>query len=447
MCGISGYYCWGDARPGPDLARMLLAENMVRGRDAAGFAYLDDGDEIAVVKNVGPASRLVEAVDKFSPEVWGKVAASPIVIAHTRAQTKGDARDNDNNHPVIFGSWIVVHNGMVLNDDDLFERQGAARFAEVDTAAIPLMLEGGGDKPFDELGLLGGSVSAALWSQASPRQLNLLRLNGADVYLFLVQSMDMLVFSSVGAVFRHLERIPLGSLRFTTTSTLPDNRLLALSPNRADSAVFIIDRKPFYKPRAVVPGFKASAPIDTGAAAAAVSDGWRYRVVFRDGNPELRNRVPPDLTRLGAEPSFEHFDRDKAYGVIANLESGEVVVPTTLGTWHLEAPGLESPGVRIVKYFRPRKAFKKMSNRRGWTQWWNLGATDEARTRLDGTMKFDFIDIKRETTTGTTSVIEPGYMCPHCGALAAVHTLRFDSGAAACRWCYIRSSMPSRIVG
>jgi len=422
---------------------MLLAENQARGRDAAGFAFLDNG-HITAVKNTGPADQLVADVSQHMPDTWDRLSTSPIVVAHTRAQTQGTARDNANNHPVVWGSWAVVHNGMVLNDNELFERQGVPRFAEVDTAAIPLLLEteatGADGSPFDSLALLGGSVSAAMWSQDKPTELALCRLGGPEVYLFLAPDQQLLVFSSAASVFRKLQRLAVGDLLFTTASQLPDKRLLLLRPDRATTALHEVERRPFYRARITVPPHTPVAAPAPPVGHASVTKLWRFRVSWETGNPDMPNRLPPDIGRLGAEPQFTHFDRDAAYATVANLEGQHVLVPTLYGTWHTLSPALGD--TRVTRYFRPRKALKKLAHKRGWPRWWELAVVDPVRMGLDGTMAFDLITIKRESVTGSTTLVEPGVGCPHCGVVTAM----YKQTAEACHWCYIRSRLPQALT-
>lgn len=60
------------------------------------------------------------------------------VILHTRFATQGSETNNDNNHPIRVGPVVGVHNGVISNDWQLFNRMGIKdkRQAEVDTEAI-----------------------------------------------------------------------------------------------------------------------------------------------------------------------------------------------------------------------------------------------------------------------------------------------------------------------
>jgi hypothetical protein len=60
------------------------------------------------------------------------------VIGHTRSQTKGDRKFNVNNHPIVAGNIIGVHNGMISNDDILFKKfeDKIQRAGQVDSEII-----------------------------------------------------------------------------------------------------------------------------------------------------------------------------------------------------------------------------------------------------------------------------------------------------------------------
>lgn len=62
------------------------------------------------------------------------------VIGHNRYKTQGDERDNKNNHPFKIGSFIVVHNGVLQNDDELKEKYKYEGGVETDSVIIPYLI-------------------------------------------------------------------------------------------------------------------------------------------------------------------------------------------------------------------------------------------------------------------------------------------------------------------
>jgi glucosamine 6-phosphate synthetase-like amidotransferase/phosphosugar isomerase protein len=58
------------------------------------------------------------------------------VLGHTRMPTKGSRWRNVNNHPLVAGHVVGVHNGIIVNDDRIFAHTGLPRSGEVDSEVI-----------------------------------------------------------------------------------------------------------------------------------------------------------------------------------------------------------------------------------------------------------------------------------------------------------------------
>lgn len=141
MCGICGYITTkrGEGKSAKaHLSRLLIASS-VRGKDAAGIAYITKTNMLNVVKQAGDAKELTEA----KPYTLALKHNSPdIVIGHARAKTQGDAKDNNNNHPIYTRTGLaLVHNGIIHNDDALFNKYKLERSGEVDSEIIVRLIE------------------------------------------------------------------------------------------------------------------------------------------------------------------------------------------------------------------------------------------------------------------------------------------------------------------
>src|SRR6266566_3651174 len=121
MCGIAGYSLSPSARVDRTLAaQALLAAIAERGADAVGYAYRSPGETYpTVVKQRTPASRLLERVS-----VPGEATQ---LLVHVRDYTKGHPSISANNHPVRHGPVIGIHNGIIVNDDELLAPHMCAR--------------------------------------------------------------------------------------------------------------------------------------------------------------------------------------------------------------------------------------------------------------------------------------------------------------------------------
>jgi glucosamine 6-phosphate synthetase-like amidotransferase/phosphosugar isomerase protein len=133
MCGIAGYSLKPDARVDRTLAaQALLAGIAERGGDAVGYAHRAPGVSSAtVVKQRTGASELLDRIDV--------PAAATQLLVHVRDYTKGHPSIPANNHPVRHGPVVGIHNGIIVNDDDLLARFACARAESrmtVDSEAI-----------------------------------------------------------------------------------------------------------------------------------------------------------------------------------------------------------------------------------------------------------------------------------------------------------------------
>src|SRR3954453_22016930 len=133
MCGIAGYSL--SSRSGVDRTRVahaLLAGIADRGADAVGYAYRGGHDTYPVVtKQRTAASRLLDRIEV--PD-----HADELLI-HVRDYTKGHPSIPANNHPVRHGPVVGIHNGIIVNDDEILCNFDCARSEPrmtVDTEAI-----------------------------------------------------------------------------------------------------------------------------------------------------------------------------------------------------------------------------------------------------------------------------------------------------------------------
>jgi glucosamine 6-phosphate synthetase-like amidotransferase/phosphosugar isomerase protein len=121
MCGIAGYSL--STRSAVDrtlAAQSLLAGIAERGADAVGYAYRIPEDPYPVVtKQRTPASELLDRIAVPQPATE--------LLVHVRDYTKGHPSISANNHPVRHGPVIGIHNGIILNDDELLEPHDCAR--------------------------------------------------------------------------------------------------------------------------------------------------------------------------------------------------------------------------------------------------------------------------------------------------------------------------------
>jgi len=179
MCGIAGYSLSSDSRLDRTLAaQALLAAIAERGTDAVGYAYGEAGGAApVVVKQRTPASKLLEQVSV--------PATANELLLHVRDFTKGHPSIDANNHPVRHGPVVGVHNGRILNDDELLAEHACARVEPsmtVDSEAVfAVAAHSRSDARAFET--LYGTMAAAWLDERQPEVLHLGRGVGRPLWL------------------------------------------------------------------------------------------------------------------------------------------------------------------------------------------------------------------------------------------------------------------------
>jgi glucosamine 6-phosphate synthetase-like amidotransferase/phosphosugar isomerase protein len=178
MCGIAGYSL--SPRSGVDqtrAAQALLAAIAERGADAVGYAHRSPGGAVTVHKQRSGASAVLERI--------AIPADARQVLLHVRDYTKGHPRIDANNHPVRHGTVVGVHNGTILNDDELMARHGFRRAEPgmtVDSEVIFALAEATRSRArgFEDF---RGSMAAAWLDEREPDLLYLARGVGRPLWV------------------------------------------------------------------------------------------------------------------------------------------------------------------------------------------------------------------------------------------------------------------------
>jgi glutamine---fructose-6-phosphate transaminase (isomerizing) len=199
MCGIAGY----SLVPGSSVERTLAAQALLaaiaeRGADAVGYAYRAPGATYpTLVKQRTPASEILDRVSV--PDDANQL------LVHVRDYTKGHPSIAANNHPVRHGPVIGIHNGIIVNDDELLGAYDCARAEPkmtVDSEAI-FALAAHTRSDAQALEALHGSMAAAWLDEREPDLLYLAR--GVGRPLWLGDSADGVFFASTLLALEILE--------------------------------------------------------------------------------------------------------------------------------------------------------------------------------------------------------------------------------------------------
>lgn len=148
MCSIIGIgfqknHTISDKQMVSKLVTKLLINGMLRGKTATGLCYVSN-KEVVIVKNKLNAKNFTET--EFYKDSLKKYIRLKnnydehlfSIIGHCRQKTKGTELNNDNNHPISYGNTVGVHNGIIGNDDEQFNKYKDVlpRKARVDSEII-----------------------------------------------------------------------------------------------------------------------------------------------------------------------------------------------------------------------------------------------------------------------------------------------------------------------
>ena len=139
MCGIFGVISDKPSDWTTEV-KTLAKHAQQRGRDASGVVVVRN-NIYEVIRSDTPVLGLLSSVDMVNTN---------IVMRHSRLVTKGI----DDNQPVVRDGIITLHNGIVVNADELWSATNEVRKQSIDTEIIPALVS-------EALGN-GGDVSEAI---------------------------------------------------------------------------------------------------------------------------------------------------------------------------------------------------------------------------------------------------------------------------------------------
>jgi len=154
MCGVFGIHIGTQKSVSKsDLKNLiveLFLESTSRGKEASGIA-IKSAENLSLFREAMSAKKLIkykpfntyldnelEAISSSEGTISGPIT----VIGHARLMTNGMQGINDNNQPVYAERLTAVHNGIIVNPDEVFNNHpDLHRKADVDSELIPTFLE------------------------------------------------------------------------------------------------------------------------------------------------------------------------------------------------------------------------------------------------------------------------------------------------------------------
>ena len=214
MCGIFGVAIGENLELSPkelmQIVNSIFKLSESRGKEASGLAVRLQ-NSIYVFKEPIISSKLVKTLQykelfnqtlKTQAYGEGKLKAPILILGHSRLQTNGQSEINSNNQPVVKDGAIGVHNGIIVNDGQLWHQfpQIKKRY-DVDTEVFLSLLQmyrAEGKSLVESVqhvfGQIEGSASVAL--QFDNVNNFVLASNTGSLYLAFSQKFKILVFAS-----------------------------------------------------------------------------------------------------------------------------------------------------------------------------------------------------------------------------------------------------------
>ena len=144
MCGIIGLafnFPKEDekTKPSIDALKEIFSDMLVKtqkmGASATGVILLNKDNKITYAKTNKPAKDFVET-NQYKELLNNFSEDTKFVIGHCRAAITGEANNNKNNHPHIYGKTIGVHNGSITKYKETAKEWGIKLFTECDSELI-----------------------------------------------------------------------------------------------------------------------------------------------------------------------------------------------------------------------------------------------------------------------------------------------------------------------
>jgi hypothetical protein len=306
MCGIFGFFVDKEAGYTPAFIKTslnklaLLSES--RGKDSSGLVFRNEEDRtLSVLKGSVSISYLLKdravirqirnAIEpsRSGPSVRSNGAFA--AMGHARLVTNGSQLQDVNNQPVVKDGIIGIHNGIIVNEAQLWAHYpDLRRTFEIDTEIMLAMVDRFIHDGWDiasavskTVGEIFGTVSAVIYAGALDQFA--LATNNGSLYV-LTNETDLLAFASERYFLRELAR-SMGGER-----TRAGLRLRQVTPGTG----IVVALDPFR-----IQGFSMAAPQTKSWAAAHPDTAFRIDVKsISDGGPQ--REVILDVAQIAWQP-------------------------------------------------------------------------------------------------------------------------------------------------
>jgi len=141
MCGIFGLLSSVNNTKFKAIVKQLFILSENRGKEASGFAFLPchfSTSHFTVFKSPLPANKIIKS-SEFN-KVLHNTVQSGLFIGHSRLVTNGCEHDNSNNQPFVKNGIVGIHNGIVTNVEELWQKHRIKPDTKLDSEIFPSLL-------------------------------------------------------------------------------------------------------------------------------------------------------------------------------------------------------------------------------------------------------------------------------------------------------------------
>jgi len=207
MCGIFGIIAsknnFTTASNIQVITNNLFRLSESRGKEAAGILITKNGLINSYKEPIRANSFVKKKIYKgLFVDVACKSPEPLVIIGHARLTTNGLQTDNKNNQPIITNNTLGVHNGIIVNETNIWQKiLNKKPSLEVDTEVIFELINFFNNKGFSLVGsiqktyqAIEGSANLAIMSRYSPNVY--LTTNTGSLYTLFIKNPKIFVFAS-----------------------------------------------------------------------------------------------------------------------------------------------------------------------------------------------------------------------------------------------------------
>jgi glucosamine 6-phosphate synthetase-like amidotransferase/phosphosugar isomerase protein len=279
MCGIAGFHVKDPSVIKKHEAVELFVDELLkgiehRGKHATGFVSVGRDGKVVLDKAAKEATEFIKDRSRIPEGVR-------TVLLHTRYATLGAKENQENNHPVVYGSCFATHNGHINNHQEVYDELDLTRNAEVDSSVIAAAAHFHGVGELAEirstLEAMEGAMACAIINPVThPGRVILAKGLGSPLYI--VDTPKFIVWASTIDTIKNAWGTVLGTPPNTKKiENISEGNFIVVDDGDVTRDKFTVKRRPFVSNfnRDVIP--RKNGPQHGGMGAGSASGSTRKR--------------------------------------------------------------------------------------------------------------------------------------------------------------------------